>query len=148
MKPKLLMPDGTEVEQGGPEDRATWWTCSQCGFTGPHVGFTMDRAGFFLKRCLGSCGGENLNPNVPRASSTDAHDPPLNAVPAVKADPKPFDTMNRYLVTLQGEKVVVMNPPRTPMEREHALGLIAWIAVLANFSEQEIRDARKAVESA
>lgn len=48
----LKMPDGREVEQGGPEDRATWWTCTQCNFTGPHVGTDPE--------------GKTLNPNVPR----------------------------------------------------------------------------------
>ena len=60
---KLYLPDGTPVEQGSPEDKATWWTCSHCGFTGPHVG--EDKNG--EKRCMGSCGVDvKPNPNVPR----------------------------------------------------------------------------------
>ena len=62
----LYLPDGTPVLQGSHEDRATWWTCSQCGFTGPHVG-TNARTG--AKRCLGIfCDGDTENPNVPRAT--------------------------------------------------------------------------------
>lgn len=43
--------------QGSPEDRATWWTCAECGFRGPYVGTTA--AG--MKACLGSCGGVKPN---------------------------------------------------------------------------------------
>jgi hypothetical protein len=61
---KLYMPDGREVEQGSPEDMATWWTCGGCGFRGPHVGSSPDGG----HRCLGIiCGGVTKNPNVPRA---------------------------------------------------------------------------------
>jgi len=60
---KLYMPDGREVEQGGPEDMATWWTCRGCGFRGPLVGSRPDGS----HRCLGSCGGVTENPNAPRA---------------------------------------------------------------------------------
>lgn len=51
-----MLPSG--VVQGSSEDRATWWQCGACGFTGPYVGETVtgDRA------CLGSCGGVNPNP--------------------------------------------------------------------------------------
>jgi hypothetical protein len=61
---KLKMPDGREVDQGGPEDRATWWTCGSlgCNFRGPNVG--ADDSG--QPRCMGSCGGKTPNPNVPR----------------------------------------------------------------------------------
>jgi hypothetical protein len=60
---KLILPaDGREVEQGSAEDRATWWTCSLCHYTGPFVMSTSigDR------RCF-PCGGETDNPHVPRA---------------------------------------------------------------------------------
>lgn len=59
---KLKMPDGRMVEQGGPEDRATWWYCSKCGFHGPNVGLDAQDK----KACMGSCGGIKENPNVPR----------------------------------------------------------------------------------
>lgn len=59
----IYMPDGREVEQGGPEDRATWWTCAICGHTGPHVGVQPNGS----RRCVGSCGDDVAhNPNVPR----------------------------------------------------------------------------------
>ena len=58
----LYLPDGTACEQGSAEDRATWWTCSVCSFTGPHVG-SNEKGGH---ACMGSCGGTEKNPNVPR----------------------------------------------------------------------------------
>lgn len=58
------MPDGTEVEQGGPEDQATWKTCYVCEHTGPHVG--TDKRG--RNACMGSCGGIRPNPDIPRAT--------------------------------------------------------------------------------
>lgn len=68
---KLYMPDGTAVEQGGPEDRATWWTCKVCGFTGPHVGAHADGR----KVCRGiSCSDGNVtkNPGVPRCTPPES----------------------------------------------------------------------------
>jgi len=64
-KVMLKMPEtGEMVEQGGPEDRATWLMCGSCGFRGPHVGFNKDGD----PRCLGSCGGVTENPKVPRSN--------------------------------------------------------------------------------
>lgn len=63
MSKNLRMPrTGEMVEQGGPEDRATWLTCQVCSFTGPHVGLTEDGE----PACLGSCGGVKPNPEAPR----------------------------------------------------------------------------------
>lgn len=59
---KLIMSDGRECEQGSPEDKATWWRCAQCGFTGPAVGSNLDGE----PRCMGiMCNGVTPNPNVP-----------------------------------------------------------------------------------
>jgi hypothetical protein len=59
----LEMPDGRMVPQNGPEDRATWWTCTQCGFTGPAVGSNPEGE----HRCMGIiCGGKTLNPTSPK----------------------------------------------------------------------------------
>lgn len=59
----LMMPDGTEVEQNGPEDKATWWTCWVCGFKGPAVG--ADKQG--RHACMGiMCDGVELNPTSPK----------------------------------------------------------------------------------
>lgn len=50
------LPNG--LIQGSPEDRATWWTCTWCDFTGPFVGTTPEGK----KACLASCGGVTPNP--------------------------------------------------------------------------------------
>lgn len=61
---RLQMSDGRLVDQGGPEDRATWWKCGQCQFTGPNVGSGSQKG---THRCMGVlCGGVEENPNVPR----------------------------------------------------------------------------------
>lgn len=65
----LVLPDGTPVEQGSPEDRATWWSCETCGFHGPHVGSNAEGK----KACMGIfCNGVTPNPNVPRVSGYSA----------------------------------------------------------------------------
>ncbi len=69
----LTMPNGTKVEQGGPEDKATWWTCGYCGFKGPHVG-SNDKD---EPACLASCGGKTKNPNAPRIPWFDLYCCPL-----------------------------------------------------------------------
>jgi len=62
---QVEMPDGTLVGQGGPEDRATWLTCTYCKFTGPLVG-TEPSSG--EHRCIASCGvNVQQNLNVPLA---------------------------------------------------------------------------------
>ncbi len=55
--PTNTLPNG--LVQGGAEDRATWWTCTMCGFHGPLVGSTPGG----VKACMGAiCGGEIPNP--------------------------------------------------------------------------------------
>jgi len=55
-KKEHRLPNG--LIQGSPEDRATWWTCTVCQFTGPYVGTTADGK----KACLGViCGGVKPN---------------------------------------------------------------------------------------
>lgn len=63
-KHKLYFPDGSIVEMGSPAEQAVWWTCSRCGFRGPHVGLRLDGK----HGCLGSCGGKARNPNVARST--------------------------------------------------------------------------------
>ena len=59
---KVELVDGTLVESGGPEDRATWLTCEYCQHTGPFVGH--NKAG--KPACMASCGGVTENPNMPK----------------------------------------------------------------------------------
>lgn len=67
----LQMPlTGELVEQGGPEDRATWLICGYCSFNGPHVGYTEEGK----PACMGSCGGVKANPKVPRLPHGKSYD--------------------------------------------------------------------------
>lgn len=42
-----------------------------------------------------------------------------------------MDTFNKYMVGVQGDNVVIMNPPRGPISKADALMLAAWIVTLA-----------------
>lgn len=42
-----------------------------------------------------------------------------------------IDTFNKFMVGVQGGKVVIMNPPRGPIERTAALVLAATIVALS-----------------
>lgn len=60
-----------------------------------------------------------------------------------------IDTLNKYGVGVQGEKVVVLLPPRTPMTKTDALILAAWLVTMADMSEGEadFQEILKAVQS-
>lgn len=62
-----ILPNGRV--QGGPEDRAHWWTCSVCHFTGPLVGLCEDGK---TRACLASCGGVDPNPETTTFKQEDA----------------------------------------------------------------------------
>lgn len=57
-----------------------------------------------------------------------------------------MDTMNKHLVGVQGDKIVIMMPPREPMSKPEALVFAAWIVTLADYSEDE-KDFRSALEA-
>lgn len=42
-----------------------------------------------------------------------------------------IDPTNRFLVSSVDEGVLVLNPPRSPMSREDALGFAAWLVAVA-----------------
>ncbi len=46
-----------------------------------------------------------------------------------------IDTTNKHLVGVQGESIVIMNPPRWPMSKDDALTFAAWIVTLADDHE-------------
>ena len=60
---------------------------------------------------------------------------------------KKIDTMNRFLVTLHGDNVVMMSPPRGPFSKADALLLAAWIVALAAAERDEFEAVLDAVES-
>lgn len=43
-----------------------------------------------------------------------------------------MEIFNRHGVGAMGERIVIMMPPREPMERDQALQLAAWIVSLAD----------------
>lgn len=38
-----------------------------------------------------------------------------------------IDTLNRHMVAVRGDHIVIMNPPRIPITNEDALVFAAWI---------------------
>jgi hypothetical protein len=41
------------------------------------------------------------------------------------------ETMNKFLVGIQGDRISIMNPPRANIPKSEALLLAAWLVVLA-----------------
>jgi hypothetical protein len=48
--------------------------------------------------------------------------------------------MNKYFVSVKGDNIVILLPPRN-LTKEDALNLIAWIIVLANIDRAELEKA-------
>lgn len=46
-----------------------------------------------------------------------------------------MDTFNKHMVGVQGENIVIMNPPRGPISKADALTFAAWIVSLADDHE-------------
>jgi hypothetical protein len=60
------------------------------------------------------------------------------------------DTTNRHLVSLGGNRVVVMSPPRM-LTKQQAFELAAWLVVTAEMLDGEaptLEEARAAIENA
>lgn len=58
---------------------------------------------------------------------------------------------NKYFVSVATNgDVTVLNPAplRLPVVKEDAINLIAWIKVLANISDKELKEAERQVENA
>lgn len=43
-----------------------------------------------------------------------------------------MDTFNKHMVGVQGDNIVIMNPPRQPMSKADALMFAAWIVTLGD----------------
>lgn len=56
------------------------------------------------------------------------------------------DPGNYFAVGMSGAGVRILNPPRGALSRTEALRLVAWVAVLADLTDQEIVAARRQVE--
>lgn len=59
-----------------------------------------------------------------------------------------IDTSNRFVVSVNGSGILVMNPPQAPITPEDALVFAAWLVALAEHQASfDFDDARKAVEN-
>lgn len=58
-----------------------------------------------------------------------------------------IDTTNEYLVGAQGDRVVVVMPPRGPMTKEQALRLAVYLRVLSGATDAEYDAMHNAVVS-
>jgi hypothetical protein len=58
-----------------------------------------------------------------------------------------MDTFNKYVVGVNGDKIVILAPPRGPISKEDALMFAAWIVTLADYSGEEFAKALEAVQS-
>jgi hypothetical protein len=58
-----------------------------------------------------------------------------------------MDTFNKHMVGVQGNNILIMNPPRGPMSKEEALIFAAWIVTLADDDETGFQKALEAVRS-
>lgn len=67
----------------------------------------------------------------------------MSRIPIERIDPT-----NRSLVAVDGTgRLVLMAPPTTPITRQQALALAAWLTVLAEATDGEVLQARRDVES-
>jgi hypothetical protein len=71
--------------------------------------------------------------------------------PASEDDPHPeigpIDTTNTHLVTEDKGRVFVGVPPQRPLSRAEALALGAWLTVMASATDDEVIEARRAIEN-
>jgi hypothetical protein len=56
-----------------------------------------------------------------------------------------IDTMNKFLVSVRGDHIVVLNPPRMPITNADALNLAAWLVVLVGADREEFESVLRAV---
>ncbi len=67
---------------------------------------------------------------------------------AVPPAPPAFDTTNRFLVSAQGDKVMVMTVyGMRPFTKLEILSLVAWATVMADLTVEQIEEAVAAVRS-
>ena len=59
-----------------------------------------------------------------------------------------IDTANKFLVAHQGEKLIIMNPPRGPISDDDALLLAAYLVSMACAPTHEFDAVLEAVQSA
>lgn len=47
-----------------------------------------------------------------------------------------ISSMNEFMVGVQGDHILIMRPPTTPLTRERALNLAAWLVTLADQDDE------------
>lgn len=57
-----------------------------------------------------------------------------------------IDTMNKFMVGVQGDSIVMLRPPRGAISKKDALVFAAWIATLADDDGLSFDAALKAVQ--
>lgn len=58
-----------------------------------------------------------------------------------------MDATNKFLVASQGDKLLMMNPPRGSFSHDDAVMLAAWLVAMADKATISYQDAVDAVES-
>jgi len=67
---------------------------------------------------------------------------------AVQPPAPAFDTVNRFLVSQQGDKTILMTVSgMRPYTKLDMLSLVAWVTVMAELEPDEVAAAVKAVQS-
>lgn len=66
--------------------------------------------------------------------------------PIVVEEPEPINTLNEFLVAVQGALILIGRPP-TVLNRKKALTLAAWLVVMATASETEFKRYVSAIEN-
>lgn len=59
-----------------------------------------------------------------------------------------IETVNDFLVGVQGDSIVIMIPPARPMPKAKALRLAAWLVALADTGEERFPGVLQAVKDA
>jgi hypothetical protein len=57
----------------------------------------------------------------------------------------PIDTGNYFLITAQGENVLIMRPPMRPITREQALNMAAFLVAIADPTRERFEQVLTAV---
>lgn len=60
---------------------------------------------------------------------------------------EPIETLNQFIVAANGDCIVVMHPPNTPLTKEEALNLAAYLVALADPTHERFAKVLKAIES-
>lgn len=58
-----------------------------------------------------------------------------------------MDVLNKYLVAVRGDNIVVLNPSMKEMTRNEALVFAAWLVVIAEDSHHKFSNALSAVKN-